>query len=66
MEHASEGKISYDHTIEIAGGSKGKRQAVARVNLGPEIAAILLRILSGSICGNTEILGDEVLSKKVF
>ena len=37
-----------------------------RVNLGTEIAAILLRILSGSTCGNKEILGDEVLPKKVF
>ena len=46
-------KISYDHAIKIAansqnslgGGSRGKRQTVTRVNLGPEIAAILLRIV---------------------
>ena len=32
------------------------RQTVARVNLGPEIAAILLKILLGSTCDNAEIL----------
>ena len=42
------------------------RQTVVRVNLGPEVAAILLTILSGSTCGYPEILGDEVLPKKVF
>ena len=72
LEH--EGKISYDHAIEIAassqnslaGGSRGKLQIVARVNLGPEIAAIFLRILLGSTYGNVEIFGGEVLPKKVF
>ena len=57
MERESEGKISYDHAIEaadssqnsLAGVSRGKCQTVARVNLGPEIAAILLKILLGSI-----------------
>ena len=74
MERESEGKISYDHAIEaaassqnsLAGESRGKQQTVARVNLGPEIAAIILKILLGSTCGNAEILGDEVLPKKVF
>ena len=50
MECESERKISHDHAIEIAassqnslaGGSRGKQQTVAKVNLGPEIAAILL------------------------
>ena len=73
MERESEENISYDYAIEIAassqnslaGGSRGK-QMVARVNLGPEIAAIPLEILLDSTCGNTEILGDEVLPKKVF
>ena len=53
MERESEEKISYNHAIEIAassqnslaGGSRGKCQTVARVNLGPEVAAILLRIV---------------------
>ena len=44
----------------------GEQQTVAEVNLGPEVAAILLRILSGSTCGNPEIFGDVVLPKKVF
>ena len=74
MESESEGKISYDHTIEaaassqnsLAGESRGKWQTVAKVNLCPEIAAILLKILLGSTCDNAEILGDEVLPKKVF
>ena len=74
MERESEGKISYDHTIEnaassqnsLAGRSRGKQQTIARDNFGPEIAAILLRILLGSTCGNTEILGDKVLPKRVF
>ena len=74
MERESEGKISYDHAIEaaassqnsLAGGSRAKWQKVARVNLGPEIAAILLKILLGSTCNNAEILGEEVLPKKVF
>ena len=74
MERKSEGKISYDHAIEIAAsflnsmasGSRSEQQAVARVNLGPEIAAILLIILQGSTRGNTEILGNEVLPKKMF
>ena len=74
MERESEGKISYDNAIEaaasfqnsLAGESRGKWQIVARVNLGPEIAATLLKILLGSTCGNAEILGDEVLPKKVF
>ena len=56
MECESEGKISYDHAIEIAatsqnslaGESRGKWQTVARVNLG------------------SEILGGEVLFNKVF
>ena len=55
MEFKSERKISCDHAIGIAassqnslaGGSRDKRQTVARVNLGPEIAAIFLRILLG-------------------
>ena len=74
MECESEGKISYDHAIEAAassqnslvGESRGKWKTVARVNLDPEIAAILLKILLGSICDNAEILGNEVLLKKVF
>ena len=74
MEHKSEGKIRYDHAIEAAanfqnsltGESIGKWQTVARVNLGPEIAAILIIILLGSTCDNAEIFGDEVLLKKVF
>ena len=37
-----------------------------RVNLGPEVATVLLRILSGSNCGNPEILGDGVSLKNVF
>ena len=60
MELESEGKISYDHTIEAATSSQkslaGERQTVARVNLGPEIAALLLKILLGSTCDNAEIL----------
>ena len=69
-------KISYDHAIEaaasfqnsLAGESRGrgKRQTVARVNLDPEIAAILFKILLGSICGNAEIFGDEAFPKKIF
>ena len=39
---------------------------VARVNIGQEEAAILLRTLSGSTCDNLEILGNEVLHNKVF
>ena len=74
MERENEGKISYDHAIEIATSSqkslaresRGKEQTVARVNLCPEITTILLRILLGSTCGNAEILGDEMLPKKVF
>ena len=74
MACESEGKICYDHAIEaavssqnsLAGESRGKCQTVAKVNLGPEIAAILLKILLGSTCDNAEILGDEVLPKKVF
>ena len=74
MERESEGKISYDHAIEaadssqnsLAGESRGKWQIVARVNLGPEIAAILLKILLGSTCDNAEILGDEVVPRKCF
>ena len=74
MERESEGKISYDHAIEaaassqnsLAGESRSKWQTVARLYLGPEIAAILLKILLGSTCDNAEILGDEVLPKKVF
>ena len=31
-----------------------------------EIAALFLKILLGSTCDNAEILGDEVLPKKVF
>ena len=54
MERESEGKISYDHAMEaaassqnsLAGESRGKQQIVARVNLGPELAAIHLRILT--------------------
>ena len=72
MERESEGKISYDHAIEaaassqnsLAGESRGKRQTVARVNLGPEIAAILLKILFGSACA--EILRRYCLRKFVF
>ena len=37
-----------------------KVEVSSRVNLGPEIAAVLVRILLGSSCGNTEILGHEV------
>ena len=74
MECESEEEVAYDLAIEIAasfqnslaGGSRGERQTVARVNLGPEVAARLLKILSGSTCGNPEILGDQVLPKKVF
>ena len=44
----------------LADESRGKWQTVARVNLGPEIAAILLKILLDSTYGNAEILGDEV------
>ena len=44
------GKISYDHTIEIAanshnslaGGSRGEWQTAARVNLGPEFCQAVL------------------------
>ena len=50
MEHENKRKISYNHAIEIAasfqnslaGGSRGKRLTVVRLNLGPEIDAILL------------------------
>ena len=74
MECESEGKISYDHAIEaaassqnsLAGGSRGKWQTLARVNVGPEIAATLFKIQLGSTCGNAEILEDEALPKKVF
>ena len=74
MDSESEGKINYDNTIEaaassqnsLAGESRAKWQTVARVNLGPEIAAILLKILLGSTCDNAEILGDELLSKKAL
>ena len=56
MERENEGKISYDHAIEaalvlknsLAGESRGKWQTDARVNLGTEIAEILLKILLGS------------------
>ena len=56
MERESEEKINNDYAIEIAAnsqnslasGSRGKRQIVARINLGPKIAATLLRILSGA------------------
>ena len=56
MELKSEEKISYDYAIEAAAGSQNslagesrpKQQTVARINLGPKIAAILLRILSGA------------------
>ena len=62
MERENEGKICYDHAIEaavssknsLAGESRGKCQTVAKVNLGPEIAAILLKILLGSTCDNAE------------
>ena len=37
-----------------------KVKVSGRVNLGPEIAVVLLRILLGSTCGNTEILGHEI------
>ena len=72
MEHESEQKVSYGLAMRLLlvlrthwqlGGSRGEQQTVARVNLGPEVGAILLRILSGSTCGNPEILGDEVLPK---
>ena len=39
---------------------------VARVNIGQEEAAILLRTLSGSTSDNPKILGNEVLPNKVF
>ena len=39
---------------------------VARVNIGQEEAAILLRTLSCSICDNSEILGNEVRPNEVF
>ena len=38
---------------------------VARVYIGQEEAAILLRTLSGSTCDNPEILGNEVLPNSV-
>ena len=50
----------------LAGGSRDEQQAVARVNPGPEVAAILYKILSGSTCSNPEIQGGEVLPKKIF
>ena len=50
----------------LPGGSSGERQTVAKVYLGPEVATILLRAVSGSTCDNPKILGDEVLPNKVF
>ena len=72
MERESKGKISYDHIIDIALLLRTHRRvevdvsgdSCARINLGRRIPAILLRIQSGSTCGNTEILGDEVFPKK--
>ena len=69
MEHESERKVSSDIACKIAassqntfaGGSSGECQTVARVSLGPEVVAILLKALSGSTCGNPEIFGDDVL-----
>ena len=64
MERESEGKISYDHASEaaascqnsLAGESRGKRQTVARISLGPEIVALVLKILLGSTFNNAKIL----------
>ena len=50
----------------MASTSRGERQTVAGVNLGKEVAAILLKILPGSTCGNPGIPEDEVLPKKEF
>ena len=66
--------MGYDHVIEMLLAPRTHWQVEVEVsnrqlpkfNLGVEIAAIPLRILSGSTCGNTEILEDEVLSNKVF
>ena len=51
------GKISYQPPLAIeiaassqksfAGGSRSEQQTVARVNPGPKVAAMLLKILSG-------------------
>ena len=46
-------------------GSSGQHQAVARVNIGQEDVAILLRTPSGSTYDNLEILGNEVLPNEV-
>ena len=48
------------------GGSSGRSQMVARVNIAQEEVAILFRTLSCSTCDNSEILGNEVLLNKVF
>ena len=48
----------------LAGESSGQRQTVGRVDLGPEVAAILIRILPGSTSGHPEILGNQVLPNK--
>ena len=57
MERESEGKVSCDIVCELAtssqnllaGGSSGECQTVARVNLGPEVAAIFLRTLCQAV-----------------
>ena len=48
---------------QVGLGVSGRQ--LPRVNLGPKVTAIFLRILSCSTCGNPEILGDEVLPRKV-
>ena len=50
----------------LAGGIRSEGRQLPRINLGLEVTAILLRIPSGSTCGDPEILGDEVLPKIVF
>ena len=74
MEHESEGKISYDHVIEAAasyqnslvGESRGKCQTVARVNLGPEIAAILLKFCWAALVTMQKFLEMRCCPRKYF
>ena len=46
--------------------SSGERQTVARVNLRPEVAAIIIKTQSGSTCGNTEFLEIRCCLTKCF
>ena len=66
MECESEEKISHYHTIHWQVEVRKVVDSCQSLSWPRNVAAILFRILSDSTCGNTEILGDEVLPKKVF